>query len=216
MRELYGATDEITKAFSNHTSTTYSLDTTLILTVSVDTGVIKYIDYYDGYVQLDAVQTSPTFTFRRSTRSKVADVETKGTYTSPYDAMVQAVGVLVPRRPTAAILHIEHWGFMVKDDRFIDRSRYEHPVLETGEVGRAAGLAIVRADHAYPGALLVLEPKRDKWFILKRELEMKKKNLEEADAYAFYFYQEYWPKVTRDDGICLVFNAAEKSRDITI
>jgi len=222
MDELYGATPELTYASGDVTATNvFSLGTTEVLTVSYVTSNpvanIQYIDYKDGKVQMDADCTSVTLKFKRSTRSRVIDCSSIGTTGSVYIGLVNGRADLarVPRRPDTAVIHIKHWTNLVTDERFIDASKYgSREALLNGEVGKAAGMNIILADRAYPGAILVMQKGVNAYLVRRRELEMKRKELPENDAYAFYFYMEEIPLVTKDDAIVLVFNAAEGSKDI--
>jgi len=220
MRELYGASLEVTETLTNTTPTNvFSMTTGKILEVktAVAKGNILSVDYWKGKVETDVTDTVfGSVTYRYSTRSRMLESSTVGTTGAVYIGLVdgRANLALVPRKPDAAILHIDHWSDLAKDERFIDRSKSGEPFLFTGMIGRAAGMEIAVCDHAYPGALICLEAKRDKYLVIKRDLEVKKKVLEEADAYAWYFYTEYMPAVVRDDGIALVFNAAEGSKQL--
>jgi len=108
-------------------------------------------------------------------------------------------------KPDIAVIGLNGEENLLKDSRFIDASQYgaREPILN-GEIGKAAGLKILTAFHTYP-VVLTLDRSRAAWLIVKRNLEMKVKELPEEDSYAHYFYQEIKPVVVNEDAIVVVF-----------
>jgi len=224
MDELYGASAYVTAtvpAAAGNATTIFTIGTSKILNVNLlaaPSGVsIKYIDYWDGKIETTSTATQIGISYKYSTRTRCVEVSTVATDGNTYLALVdgRANLSLVPRKPDTAVVHVKHWSNLVKDTRFIDASQYgDREAILNGEVGKAAGMKIVVADRAYPGAVLVMQKGINAYLVIKRDITMKRKELPEEDAYAFYFYLEEIPFVTNDDSICLVFNAAEGSKDL--
>jgi len=108
-------------------------------------------------------------------------------------------------KPNVAILGPDHEAKLLEDSRFIDTSQYgdRAPILK-GEIGKAAGLKLLTCIHSYPHCVMFLDTSRAGWLLLKRDLDMKLKELPEVDSYAYYFYMELLPKVIHEDAIVCV------------
>jgi len=217
MDALYGASASVNVTTAGVAQTTvHSLGTSLVLKFTPNTGInVVGADYYDGKVIVDTAVTQISGTIKYSTRSRQLECSIVSTTGSVYQALVDARAnlALVPRKPDVAILNIAHWANIATDRQFIDVSRYgTNEVLLTGEMGKAANIKCILADRSYPGAILVMQSFINKYLVVRRDLELKKKDYPELDSFGFYFYMEEIPVITNDDSIVLVFGAAKSSQ----
>jgi len=216
MDELYGAS-EVTTIISGDTTMTLSGPILDILeyreTDASGTDKMSEITYIDAYLNsangqvfVSATYTNVYFKYKKSSRTNW--FEGVGTVTvADYIDLVKGRTEMkkLKYHPNICVFGPDHEAKLLEDSRFIDASQYgaREPVLN-GEIGKAAGLKLLTAIHTYGRALLFLDTDKAAWLILKRELDMKLKELPEEDSFAYYFYRECIPAVIHEDAIVLV------------
>jgi len=227
MDEIYGAEETtFTGTFPQGSSVDTTLPIQWLLKLkTVPTGVsVEGIDYADGIIKYSATDTvTGDVTVVRSVRDnkidafealEVATGESLSA-TQQYEALVYARAKSRDAKETAdvCVLSPEHEGALLRDNRFIDASAYgdRRPIVE-GEIGRAAGMAILPVHHGYTGAMVVLRRGRAGVYVLKREVTLRRKEIPEKDSHGFYFYSKGAPRILHEDAVWLIFNpyGAEK------
>jgi len=106
---------------------------------------------------------------------------------------------------------------LLKLEQFIDASRYgdREPILN-GEVGKIMGLKVLvtTALDLYGATVCVIDTRHAGWFVNKRNMYIKKKELQENDAWAFYVYQRFSAAITNYDAVMIGIHAGQYSGDI--
>jgi len=111
-------------------------------------------------------------------------------------------------RPTILFVNPDQVSDLLKDDRFIDASKYgDREPIVNGEIGKIAGLKVVETQNMTSGQVLVVDPTRAAWMAIKRDLDLKRKEEPSTDSIEFYLYQEYGVKVVNSDAVALITGA---------
>jgi len=94
---------------------------------------------------------------------------------------------------------------IVKDaTRFIEVAEIGREALVEGAIGRYAGLDVLVSNAMPDSSLVVLDRDAAPWLVLRRETDLKRKDMPEADSIAFYAYREMAAKVTQPDGLVII------------
>jgi len=176
------------------------------------------MDYYDGKIEFTTAPASGAsivVKYWYSKRGLVVDAKTKGQLS--YEDMVSAKTLIRSKKIEAdvAVMNPDEYADILTDSRFIDASQYgaREPILR-GEIGQAGGLKILVSTVVPSGTVLYLSTRRAGWLVLKREVDVKRKESQETDAYKFFFYLEMAPKVTDDNAVAISVNHAPDAKDI--
>jgi hypothetical protein len=172
------------------------------------------VDYFDGIVQINAHSDTEDITVKYfyTDRTQVVDsaLNTIGQLT--YIDIISArgkVAVGYKKNPDILIVHQDEYDDILKATEFTDASKYGGvpPVVPSGVVGRIAGLDVLPSTEQEPGVSVVLVKSAACWYVAKRDLDIKRLDIPEADSIAFFFYMEFAPKVTTDVTIALIVNS---------
>lgn len=134
--------------------------------------------------------------------------------------------------PTIAIINPAAEKDLLSDPTFIDASAYggREPILN-GELGKALGLRILVSQNVssatfsatalvgYPNipatptgvaatfdkAVVVVDPERAGWLVLKREIDMKRWDNPRTDSIELYFFLEYGAKFTITNALYIAY-----------
>jgi len=218
-KTMVGATTT-TESIAGSGTSTYSLSHGKILKVNSvkigDTATTGYkIDYYDGKIKL-AGTTSGTVTvsYVYSTFDNVYDASTTGRLT--YTDFVKARTELLSKKwqPNVAIISPTLEGWLLKDERFTDASKYgSREVLLNGEIGKLAGLKIITTHNAYDVLVVVDSPKFG-LVVWKEPLEVFTKEDEATYSVKIYFYEMVGAKVIWEDAVAIVTNTQSDAEDL--
>lgn len=200
-------------------TSTYTLSHSKILKInSVKVGGSAtsgyHIDYYDGKIKL-AATTSETVTvdYIYSSRTYVYDASTTAKLT--YSDFITAKVAIEENKftPNVAIVTPSLTSYILKDNRFIDKTKYGKEVMLNGEIGKIAGLKIISSHNAYD-VLVVLDAPTFGMVVWKVPLEVLTKKEEKTYSVKVYFYQIVGAGVIFDDAIAIVTNTQSNAQDI--
>lgn len=177
------------------------------------------MDYYDGKIEFTSAPASGAaiaviywYSDSRSTQDANTDQSFK------YEDLVTAKTTMRSNKLNCdvAVLNPDEFGDLLTDSRFIDASAYgSREPIYNGEVGKAAGVKILVTTAVPSGTAIFMDTSRAGWHVLKRNLDLKRKEAQETDSYKFYFYQEFAPKITDDNAVIVSVNHASNSADIS-
>lgn len=110
--------------------------------------------------------------------------------------------------PNFMLIHPNQMADLIKDNRFIDTSRYgsSEPIL-TGEVGKVGGVKILASTNMFEGVALIMDSTKAAYLVLKRKVDLKRWDNPSTDCTELYFWYEYGIGVTRPEAICMVVGA---------
>jgi len=121
---------------------------------------------------------------------------------------------------TPDIMVVSPWvkSKLLDESAFIDASAYgaREPILN-GEIGKIMGLKVISTTNLdkFGGSVLVIDSRHAGWYVNKRNMYIKKKELQENDAYAFYVYQRFAPKITNWGASVVCIEAGQYSATIS-
>jgi len=112
--------------------------------------------------------------------------------------------------PNFMLIHPNQMADLIKDNRFIDTSRYgsSEPIL-TGEVGKVAGMKILTSTNMIEGVALLMDATKAAYLVMKRHVDLKRWDNPSTDCVELYFWYEYGVGVTRPEAICMVVGAGQ-------
>jgi N4-gp56 family major capsid protein len=173
---------------------------------------VAAVDYKDGKVKLteSAKGSKVLFKYDYSARtSTFIDADTAGKF--EYEDMVKAKTALsiAKRKANVLVIHPSEEAQILTDDRFVDASRFgsNEPIMN-GSIGKISGMQVLVTTNAISGCPLIADTSKVGYFVIKREIDMKRQEKPEADAHEIYFYQEYAPKVINEDALCFITNVS--------
>jgi hypothetical protein len=180
------------------------------------------VDYYDGKIKFATAPASGaaiSVKYWYSKRGLAFDVVDPAKVKQlSYEDMVKAKTEIRSQgkvTPNVVVMHPAQYSWIIKDDRFIDTSRYgSREGILNGEVGKIAGLQVLVTTHVPDGTVLYLASERAGWLVIKRDIQVKRKPAEETDSFKFYFYQEFAPKVTDDKAVAITVNHASNAENL--
>ena len=107
--------------------------------------------------------------------------------------------------PQILVIHPDQEGDLLKDDRFIDASKFgdREPILN-GQIGKIAGLKVLVSTNMTSGTALVVDPDRAAWMAIKRETDLKRKEEPSTDSVELYFYREYGVEVVNPGAVAVI------------
>jgi len=199
------------------TTTTFTLAHSPVIEMSTvtdaGTPTTSYtVDYYDGKIKFAVAPVSGNalvVNYWYSERGNYLSANTVKSFT--YEDMVAAKTNMRSNKIEAdvCVMNPDEYADILTDDNFIDASKYgAREALLNGEVGQAAGLKILVTTAIPSGTVLYLATKRAGWYVLKRNIDLKRKESQETDAYKFYFYFEFAPRVTDDNAVVITVDHA--------
>lgn len=127
-----------------------------------------------------------------------------------YEDLVAARGLIIGGnyRPTVAVVHPDQIADLLTDARFIDASKYgSTEVLLQGEIGKLAGLKLLETTQMTAGKVIVCDPTKAAYLVVKRDTDLKRKEAPETDGIQLFFYQEYGCAVTNIGAVSIVMSA---------
>lgn len=168
------------------------------------------VDYYDGEVEFDVAPVSGNaividywYTDRTNTRDATTVADFK------IDDLVAANIFFRTKkaRGDVVVINPDQLSSILKDSTFIDTSAYgSREVILLGEVGKISGFKVLTTTSMPAGTALFLNTKRAGWHVLKRNIDVKRKDSPDTDSYKFYVYFEFAPKVTDEDAVYVSVN----------
>ena len=174
-------------------------------------------DYYDGKVKFTSAPASGSaivVSYWYTARGTYVDANTKQEL--EFEDIVNAKTNMRANKIIAniVVMHPDEYADILTDTRFVDVTEYGSNQIIRGEVGQIAGLRVLVTTHIPSGTALYLSTKRAGWLVLKREIDIKRKESQETDSYKFFFYQEFAPKVTDDNAVAVSVNHGPKAASI--
>lgn len=126
-----------------------------------------------------------------------------------YEDIVTARTSVISRnyKPTILFIHPDQEGDILKNDKFIDTSKYggREPILN-GEVGKISGLKTLVTQNMPTGNALIIDPTRAAWMSIKRDVQLKRKDEASTDSIELYFYQEYASSIVNTSAVAIITN----------
>ncbi len=134
----------------------------------------------------------------------------ESSYDDLYGAVVAARTAVITDHfnPNVLVIHPDQEGTLLKDNRFIDASRYgdRDPILN-GEIGRLAGLNVLVTAELDSGEALVVDTERAGYLPLKRPVELKREEAPDVDSVNLWFYEEYGAGIVNNDAVAIITGA---------
>jgi len=176
------------------------------------------VDYYDGEIEFDAAPVSGNaiiVNYWYSERTTYLRANTFATF--KYEDVIASKTQMRANKlyGNVMVMHPDEYADILLDSRFVDASQYgsREPILN-GEVGQIAGLKVLVTTAIPSGTVLYLMTQRAGWYVLKRNVDVKRKEAQETDSYKFYFYFEFAPRVTDENAVVITVNHAADAEDI--
>ena len=178
------------------------------------------VDYYDGKIEFDVAPVSGNalvIKYWYSERSNVYDANTVADFKLADITAKYAVFRANKTLGDVMVVNPNQYAKLVATDQFVDASKYgAREALLNFEVGKVAGFKVLVTTKVPDGTVLYMNTKRAGWFVNKRNTDVKRKDNPETDAYKFYIYQEFAPKVTEENSVVLSVNHnVEFAKNIT-
>jgi N4-gp56 family major capsid protein len=204
-------------------TTKYTLDHGPVIemsevTVNAVASTAFTVDYYDGELEFTAAPTSGhaiIVNYWYSERTSYLRANTAATF--KYEDVIASKTNMRSNKlyGNVMVMHPDEYADILLDSRFVDSSQYgsREPILN-GEVGQIAGLKVLVTTAIPSGTVLYLMTQRAGWYVLKRNIDVKRKEAQETDSYKFYFYFEFAPRVTDENAVVLTVNHAANAADI--
>jgi N4-gp56 family major capsid protein len=188
------------------------------VTVNAVASTAFTVDYYDGEINFTAAPTSGhaiVVNYWYSNRTNYQRANTAASF--KYEDIIAAKTTIRSQKIQADVLVVnpDEYADILLDSRFVDSSQYgsREPILN-GEVGQIAGLKVLVTTAIPSGTALFLATSRAGWYVLKRNIDVKRKESQETDSYKFYFYFEFAPKITDENAVVVSVNHASNAADI--
>jgi len=183
------------------------------------TFTVNSIDYVDGKIKVtvDASYSGQTVGINYKYTSG------RATYTVQSGGVLNYVDVIHARAnmkaakysPSILVVNPQQEGDLLTDSRFIDASQYgnREPILN-GEIGKFAGLKVLVTENIPDGTAVLIDPDHAGYVAIKRELEMLKDEIPEADSIAIYLYEMLGAKIVNTSALVLIVNAGSKYENL--
>jgi len=118
-----------------------------------------------------------------------------------YNDVVSAVNKVRAENynPTILFIHPNQEADLLKDNRFIDASKYgaREPLLN-GEIGKFAGCKVIVENYsALDNKPIVADPTEAGWLVIKRDVSVKRDELPISESIKIAAFAEYAVKVTQ-------------------
>ena len=187
------------------------------ITVAAAASTAYTCDFYDGKVSFTAAPASGSaivVNYWYTARGTIIDASTKASL--KYEDIVAAKTNMRANKIVCniVVMHPDEYSDILTDIRFVDVTEYGSNQIIRGEVGQIAGLRVLVTTHMPSGSTLYLATKRAGWLVLKREIDIKRRESQETDSYKFFFYQEFAPKITDDNAVAVSVNHGAKAASL--
>ncbi len=176
------------------------------------------VDYYDGELTFATAPVSGNalvVKYWYSNRTTYQRANTAASF--KYEDIIAAKTTVRSNKIQADVIVMspDEYADILLDSRFVDSSQYgsREPILN-GEVGQIAGLKVLVTTAIPSGTVLFLATSRAGWYVLKRNIDVKRKESQETDSYKFYFYFEFAPKITDENAVVISVNHASNAANI--
>jgi len=178
-------------------------------------GVDYQIDFYKGWIKMIPTPDAAMSGAQLSLKYEITDkqvVDVTSATVMDYNAIVDARGKIVAKQgqPTTLLIHPNEQVDLLKDEKFIDASRYgaREPILN-GEIGLLAGLRVLVSTQQYQGVGLVVEKgARMGYYVIKKRLTTKVDKLEKkANDIFIGVWEKSFIGIINDDLIAVITNA---------
>lgn len=190
-----------------------------VLANSTDvTDKLKEIDYNDGLFTLDYNATEKTVkvTYTYSKMSLTQDVKTKGTLS--YDDVIdgQYQSKEENEDPSILVLNPKAYKNLLKDDKFIDASKYgSNQALIKGEIGMIGGLKVLTTTDLPSSCALMLDPTRYMYLLTKGGMYQKMQEEASNASHELYFFMRLGSDIVNSKAGVLVTNLGTLAKDLT-
>jgi N4-gp56 family major capsid protein len=129
--------------------------------------------------------------------------------TLAYEDLVAARAKVIAAKfqPNLLLINPDQIADLLKDNRFIDASRYgdREPILN-GEIGKIAGLKVLESQNITSGKAIVIDSTRACWMAIKRNLQLKRWDNPDTDSVHLNFYIEFGAEVVNTGALCVITN----------
>jgi len=176
------------------------------------------VDYYDGEINFTTAPTSGhaiVVNYWYSERTNYQRANTAASF--KYEDIVAAKTTMRSNKIACdvVVLNPDEYADILLDSRFVDVSQYgSREGILNGEIGQIAGVKVLVTTAMPSGTALFLATTRAGWYVLKRNVDVKRKESQETDSYKFFFYFEFAPKITDDNAVVVSVNHASNAADI--
>lgn len=176
---------------------------------TLDVATIGTIDFYDGKFVAPVAMTNPIVTFNYSSRtaSRVIDATSAGSLA--YEDLLSGASLIRSKKwtPNFLLINPSQMAEILKDNRFIDASRYgDREALINGEVGKISGMKVLVTTQIDDGQAIYVDSTRAAWLALKRPVDLKRWDNPTTDSVELYFFMEYGVSVTDEEALSLSLN----------
>jgi N4-gp56 family major capsid protein len=233
---LSGAAEQTFQGSGDGSTKVFSLGKTLVTSIrsitldgSDATSSLKAIDYEDGQIEFTAAPGTGTnnivATFwyyataageRTSDEVIPADTPTDWDLDDIRECRLEVKNNNYKPRLMFISPYIE--SKLLSLTAFIDASQYgeREPILN-GEIGKIMGMKVIVTTNldAYGNTSVYIDERRAGWFTNKRNMYIKRKELQENDAYAFYVYQRFDPKMTQWQALTVGIEGGQLAGNVT-
>ncbi len=236
-REILSGTTEQTYSGSGNGSTViFSLGKTLVTSIrsvvvdgTVATSNIKAIDYEDGQIEFTTAPGTGTLNIvvvfwyylvesDKRTSAEIIPADVANTWDVDDISELRLVQKEANYRPRLLFISPTIEADLLGDAAFIDASQYgSREPIYNGEIGKILGLKLIVTTNldAYGNTSVCIDDRRAGWFVNKRNMYIKRKELQENDAYAFYVYQRFDAKMTQWQALTIGIEGGQYAGDVT-
>lgn len=215
-RELFGRASLSEKVAKSGANKVYQASSYPILSVTkvadsaaaTTTKTVNAVDYKDGKIKVteSCSGTKVILRYKYSTRTDTLFVDASTAGKLAYNDLrdMRNKVTVAKWQPDVVVIHPDEEADLLSDSRFIDAAQYgdRAPILN-GEIGKIGGLRVLVSTNLIPGSIISLDTSRAAYLVIKRNLDLKRKDRPETDSTELYFYQEYAPAVINED--CMSF-----------
>lgn len=117
--------------------------------------------------------------------------------------------------PNFMVLNPAQMADLIKDNRFVDASRYgsSEPLL-TGEVGKIGAMKLLATTQIEDGTAFCVDSTRAAYLVIKRNLDLKRWDNPGTDSVELYFYFEFAPRVVNPTCVAIVVDTGSLNSNL--
>lgn len=182
---------------------------------------VNYVDYWTtAMIQIQETLVGDnlhiTYWYVGSGRTQVYDATTVGVLA--YEDIVKMGTAIRSAKfsPNFMVLNPEQMADLIKDNRFIDASRYgSTEALLTGEVGKIGAMKLLATTNIDAGTAFCVDSTRAAYLVIKRNVDLKRWDNPRSDAVELYFYFEFAPKVVNEKALAICLDMASNAKALS-
>lgn len=176
------------------------------------------IDYTLGKFKLSQNCTGNTvkvtYTYTSMALTEAPNVVGTLTYEDILDALYQCKEV--NEEPTIMVVNPRALKDLLKDNRFIDVSRYGSSTpIQKGEMGTIASLKLLTTTQIPESCALILDKERFAYLLTKGSITQRAKEEASSNSRELYFFMREGASIVNSKSAVLVLNIGSKSADMS-